>query len=217
LGDDVSIFDHGIIHSLIIFLFALFYIIIIITIITIIIITIIITIIIITIIITIIIITIIIIITTIIIIIVIITIITIIIIIITIIIITITTTTIIIIIVIIIITIIIIIIIITIIIITIITLTSPTTIITRTLTGVCEDGRVVMKTPALEIDEALQILKPLLHRCTSSLTVRNDLLDLGVYLMSHWILDFLMVRKHYIIIQICFIKYILLVYLIITI
>ena len=53
-----------------------------------------------------------------------------------------------------------------------------------------------MKTPALEIDEALQILKPLLHRCTSSLTVRNDLLDVGVYLMSHWILAFLMVRMY---------------------
>jgi hypothetical protein len=59
--------------------------------------------------------------------------------------------------------------------------------------GVCEDGRVLMKTPVLEVEEGLKILKPLLHRCSSSLTLRNDLQDMGVYVMSRWILDFLMV------------------------
>lgn len=62
--------------------------------------------------------------------------------------------------------------------------------------GVCEDGRVLMKTPVLEVEEALKILKPLLHRCSSSLTLRNDLQDMGVYVMSRWILDFLMVRTY---------------------
>jgi hypothetical protein len=50
-----------------------------------------------------------------------------------------------------------------------------------------------MKTPVLEVEEGLKILKPLLHRCSSSLTLRNDLQDMGVYVMSRWILDFLMV------------------------
>lgn len=62
-------------------------------------------------------------------------------------------------------------------------------------TGVCEDGRVVMKTPALEIEESLKVLKPLLHRCSSSLTLRNDLQDMGVYVMSKWVLNFLMVSE----------------------
>jgi translation initiation factor eIF-2B subunit gamma len=61
--------------------------------------------------------------------------------------------------------------------------------------GICEDGRVMMKTPVLEIDESLKVLKPLLHKCTSSLTVRNDLEDMGVYIMSRWVLTFLMANK----------------------
>lgn len=52
---------------------------------------------------------------------------------------------------------------------------------------------MLMKTPVLEVEEGLKILKPLLHRCSSSLTLRNDLQDMGVYVMSRWILDFLMV------------------------
>ena len=52
---------------------------------------------------------------------------------------------------------------------------------------------MLMKTPALEVEESLKILKPLLNRCTSSLTVRNDLQDMGVYFMSRWVLTFLMV------------------------
>ena len=62
--------------------------------------------------------------------------------------------------------------------------------------GVSEDGRVLMKTPALEVEESLKILKPLLNRCTSSLTVRNDLQDMGVYFMSRWVLTFLMVSTN---------------------
>jgi hypothetical protein len=54
-----------------------------------------------------------------------------------------------------------------------------------------------MKTPVLEVEEGLKILKPLLHRCSSSLTLRNDLQDMGVYVMSRWILDFLMVCTIY--------------------
>eukprot|EP00596_Hydrurales_sp_CCMP1899_P006853 CAMPEP_0119040746 /NCGR_PEP_ID=MMETSP1177-20130426/10741_1 /TAXON_ID=2985 /ORGANISM="Ochromonas sp, Strain CCMP1899" /LENGTH=392 /DNA_ID=CAMNT_0007006067 /DNA_START=122 /DNA_END=1299 /DNA_ORIENTATION=- len=61
--------------------------------------------------------------------------------------------------------------------------------------GVCEDGRVMMKTPIDEIEESIKILKPLLNRCTSSLTVRNDLQDMGVYIMAQWIIDFLIENK----------------------
>ena len=62
--------------------------------------------------------------------------------------------------------------------------------------GVCENGRVLMKTPVLEVEESLKILKPLLNRCTSSLTIRNDLQDMGIYFMSRWVLNFLMASSY---------------------
>ena len=57
--------------------------------------------------------------------------------------------------------------------------------------GICDDGRVMMKTPALEIDEAIELSKPLLHHAPT-FSLRQDLIDLGIYLMSHWVLEFLM-------------------------
>ena len=53
-----------------------------------------------------------------------------------------------------------------------------------------------MKTPVLEVEESLKILKPLLNRCTSSLTIRNDLQDMGIYFMSRWVLNFLMASSY---------------------
>ena len=61
--------------------------------------------------------------------------------------------------------------------------------------GMCDDGRVVVKIPALEVEEGVSIPKPLLHRCSSSLTMRNDLADMGAYVMSRWVIDFLLVHK----------------------
>jgi hypothetical protein len=57
--------------------------------------------------------------------------------------------------------------------------------------GICDDGRVMLKIPLLEVDETLELSKPLL-RHAPSLSLRQDLQDLGVYLMSHWVLEFLM-------------------------
>lgn len=48
------------------------------------------------------------------------------------------------------------------------------------------NGRVLMKTPTLEVDEALSISKALIHR-TDSLFLRNDLQDMGIYIMSYWV------------------------------
>jgi hypothetical protein len=56
--------------------------------------------------------------------------------------------------------------------------------------GICDDGRVVMKMPTLEIDETIELTKPLLHRAPG-LSLRQDLVDVGIYLMSHWVLEFL--------------------------
>ena len=61
--------------------------------------------------------------------------------------------------------------------------------------GICGDGRVVVKKPALEVDEGFTLLKPLINRCSSPVTLRNDLLDMGVYMMSHWVLNLLMENK----------------------
>ena len=48
-----------------------------------------------------------------------------------------------------------------------------------------------MKVPALEMDKKAILNKPLLQVC-SSVTVRNDLFDMGIYCCSHWILEFIM-------------------------
>jgi len=56
--------------------------------------------------------------------------------------------------------------------------------------GVCDDGRVVMKLPTLEIDETIELSKPLLHHAPT-ISLRKDLVDLGIYLMSFWVLEFL--------------------------
>ena len=48
------------------------------------------------------------------------------------------------------------------------------------------NGRVLMKTPTLEVDEALNISKALIHR-TDSLFLRNDLQDMGIYIISYWV------------------------------
>jgi hypothetical protein len=61
--------------------------------------------------------------------------------------------------------------------------------------GISEDGRVVIKTSTLEIEDMITISKPLLHRCSSNLTLRNDLIDLGIYIMSYWVIEFLNSNK----------------------
>ena len=60
--------------------------------------------------------------------------------------------------------------------------------------GICEKGRVVIKSPGLELDGNVSIAKPLLHKC-KSLTIRNDIIDVGVYVMSNWILDFVLFNR----------------------
>lgn len=57
--------------------------------------------------------------------------------------------------------------------------------------GISEDGRLLIKVPALEIDEdGVEIPKPLLHKA-ASFSLRKDLLDMGVYLLSYWLVEFL--------------------------
>ena len=60
--------------------------------------------------------------------------------------------------------------------------------------AICDDNRVIMKTPALELDGELSFSKQLLHKC-SSFSIRNDLIDVGVYVMSHWIVELVMKNK----------------------
>jgi translation initiation factor eIF-2B subunit gamma len=60
--------------------------------------------------------------------------------------------------------------------------------------GICEDGRVVMKVGKLEADGPLILSKALCHK-VSNMTVRSDLLDMGVYLFSAWVVEFLQAHK----------------------
>ncbi len=55
--------------------------------------------------------------------------------------------------------------------------------------GLSDEGRVLMNVPALEVEEVLHLSKHLFHR-SPSFNLRRDLLDLGIYLMSHWIIEF---------------------------
>ncbi len=55
-----------------------------------------------------------------------------------------------------------------------------------------EDGRIVMKQQVIALEDSgeLTFNKPLLHHC-GTLTVRSDLSDVGVYVFSHWVLEFI--------------------------
>lgn len=55
--------------------------------------------------------------------------------------------------------------------------------------GITEEGRVVFKKPVLEIDEMVDLPKPLLQR-TPTLSMRSNLMDIGIYVMSHWVIEF---------------------------
>lgn len=56
--------------------------------------------------------------------------------------------------------------------------------------GLSEGQRVVLKIPAPELETNISLSKPILQRC-SNFCLRSDLLDVGVYVMSKWILHFL--------------------------
>lgn len=60
---------------------------------------------------------------------------------------------------------------------------------------ISDSGRVVMKTAALELDDYITISKGLLHKSADYLHLRTDLLDLGLYVMSHWILSYVLTNK----------------------
>jgi len=62
--------------------------------------------------------------------------------------------------------------------------------------GICEDGRVVLKLAVTDAEEAVDISKPLLHRC-GTLALRTDLLDLGIYFISRWVLEFILENRHF--------------------
>jgi hypothetical protein len=51
-------------------------------------------------------------------------------------------------------------------------------------------GRIFMKTPLLGIDENLEIPKEVVAR-TNDLSLRSDLVDLGIYVMSRWVMEYL--------------------------
>jgi GTP:adenosylcobinamide-phosphate guanylyltransferase len=66
--------------------------------------------------------------------------------------------------------------------------------------GITSEGRIIFKKPTLELDEGITISKALIHRIprassssgsTSSFSLRNDLMDVGIYLFSHWIIEFI--------------------------
>jgi hypothetical protein len=66
--------------------------------------------------------------------------------------------------------------------------------------GLCEDGRIVYKQSAMELEyiseNKIEVAKQVLHKCgPSGLTMRNDLLDVEIYVCSRWILD-LLAHKH---------------------
>jgi len=57
--------------------------------------------------------------------------------------------------------------------------------------GICDDGRIVLKLLKLEVAETLTIHKALLHHAPT-LSLRQDLIDIGIYFISYWIIKFLL-------------------------
>jgi NDP-sugar pyrophosphorylase family protein len=62
--------------------------------------------------------------------------------------------------------------------------------------GITKEGRVLLKSSTLELeDEGITLSKALLFKASSPLSVRNDLMDVGVYIFSYWILEFIKSTK----------------------
>jgi ADP-glucose pyrophosphorylase len=69
--------------------------------------------------------------------------------------------------------------------------------------GITNEGRIIFKKPTLELDEGITISKALINRIPHSssssssgsssapFSLRNDLMDVGIYLFSHWIIEFI--------------------------
>lgn len=62
------------------------------------------------------------------------------------------------------------------------------------LIGTSSDGRVLIKTSILEVEQSFKIIKPILHR-SKNLSLRRDLLDMGLYVFSKWVIDFIKDNK----------------------
>ena len=54
--------------------------------------------------------------------------------------------------------------------------------------GFNDDHRIFLKTPQMEVEEAVDVQKAMLTNA-GSFSLRADLLDMGIYVMSYWILD----------------------------
>lgn len=66
----------------------------------------------------------------------------------------------------------------------------------REYVGFGDDGRLLMKIPVLDIEEdRVDISKFLLNRA-SAFTMRDDLMDMGVYLFAPWIADVVVSNPH---------------------
>ena len=57
--------------------------------------------------------------------------------------------------------------------------------------GVDVDGRLIFKASALELEGAIVFSKAILKQC-KKLSLRKDVCDAGIYVMSHWVLEFVM-------------------------
>ena len=51
------------------------------------------------------------------------------------------------------------------------------------------EGRLLLKRPAYEVEDVFSLHKHLLHTSASPLTLRTDLMDVGCYVLSKWILN----------------------------
>lgn len=57
--------------------------------------------------------------------------------------------------------------------------------------GITPEGRIIMKAPILELEEGVSLNKSLLFKVRKPVSLRNDLLDAGIYLFSYWIIEFI--------------------------
>ena len=76
--------------------------------------------------------------------------------------------------------------------------------------GICSnDGRLILKSSVVEIEKNITLDKRILNKCSDSLVIHNDLLDVGIYIFSHWILHLLNDKKKITSIKIELIPYLL--------
>lgn len=72
-----------------------------------------------------------------------------------------------------------------------------------------EDDRILMKTSILDIEDSFSIQKALFNKTKSRIRLRTDLIDMGIYILSKWILNYILDNNDFVSLKFDLIPYLI--------